>query len=108
MAIHETTVMIREPDGIHNTMKMDTVEFDGQFWLVSEWYENPSRGVMRPVRMVSLATIEHMRTMGDYPSITIQDPLPSSLFENPSPEEARKFVIMEEPAIEFPIPPPLN
>lgn len=108
MTIYKALLIIRT-DGTHDIELMDVIEFDGKFWLVPEWLDNPSLGMTMPARIVSLATIGHNRSTGN-PQFTVEDPIPRSVFEGsiPSPEEAHGFVVLERPAIRLPIPPVLN
>ncbi|WP_157158778.1 hypothetical protein [Bradyrhizobium genomosp. III] len=107
MTVRRATLIIQE-GAVCQVAFMDVVEFDGQFWLVPEWFENISLGVMRPVRIISLATIRHTRSPGN-PEFVVEDPIPKSVFDGLTQlPEARGFDVRELPAIQFPIPPALN
>jgi hypothetical protein len=103
MAIYRATIII-ETDGTHTIEQMDVIEFDGQFWLVPEWFDNPSLGVTVPARIISLAAIPHYHLI-DSSQFVVENPISRSIFEG---EEDRGFVVLERPAIQFPIPPVLN
>jgi hypothetical protein len=108
MTIYRATLIIRADDGTHDVAFMDVIEFESLFWLVPEWLDNSSLGVSTPVRIVSLATVRHSRSRGN-PEFVVEDPIPKAVFDglHQSPE-ARGFVILERPAIQFPLPPIVN
>jgi hypothetical protein len=107
MGIYRATLIISD-GSLHHVVFMDVIEFDGQFWLVPEWLENTSLGVMKPVRIVSLATVRHSRSRGN-PQFVVEDPIPKAVFEGPSQSsKASGFDVRELPAIQLPIPPALH
>jgi hypothetical protein len=89
---------------------MDTIEFEGAFWLIPEWLVSPDRKQMRPLRGVSLQTIPH-QDLGEKQKaqrFVVNGPIPESVFRGLQPPEGPKFEIREELRIVLPNPDVLN
>lgn len=101
MSMLSATTILAYPDGTHHVHTTDVIEFRGTFWLVPEWLDNRVQKLTKPVRIVSLATLPHSRT-GRF--FVVNDPIPKSVFDGQiPPQEAGKFVVIENPDISFPI-----
>jgi hypothetical protein len=105
MKIYTTMVIL---DGeIHRT---DTIAYQNGFWLVPDWLVSPDKKHMRPLRIISLATIPHEgNPEGPSPQFVISYSIPKSLFRGMIPKgEEKRYVIVENPQIIFPNPDVLN
>jgi hypothetical protein len=108
MEIYRANLII-QTGAAHDNEIMDVIEFAGQFWLVPEWLDNAALGVTMPARMISLAPIGHNQLTAGIKYFVIEDPIPRSIFDGSIPEaEARGFVLIDRPPVQFPIPPTLQ
>lgn len=91
-------------------VKMDVIEYKGGFWLVPEWLVSPDKKYMRPLRAVSLATIEHSLIESGNPAhFVVSMPIDKSVFHGHPVEDLQTaYVIEENPEIVFPNPDVLN
>jgi hypothetical protein len=85
----------------------DTIEHEGQFWLVPEWLEAPELGMTRPARIIPLAKLRHQKMGPNYPQrFLLNDPMPRDVFEGRAPPQlAEQFGVITEPqgiVIHFP------
>ena len=103
MRIFKTALAFQDvPDG--TIYKCDTIEYQGAFWLVPEWLENPDAGVMIPARIICLDGLIH-QTTPDNPGADfwLNTGIPKSVFDGAVPP-GDKYVMIERPDIKFPIP----
>jgi len=88
-------------------LQMETIEHDGRFWLVPDWIVSRDQKLMKPLRIISLATIPHT-DLGEGQRghrFVVHGPVrQSTLRGHPPPEEANLFEIVESPEIIFPNP----
>lgn len=81
---------------------MDTIKFQGGFWLVPSWFEYPDKKLMRPERIIRLDKLPHQTLgpnspLGDF---VLTAPIPESvLFGEISPEQARQYEVVFAPDI---------
>lgn len=102
MTIRKAMVMINDANST-SICEMDVIEYDGKFWLVPEWLDNPIQKVTKPMRMVSLETIRHSRMRGAKQEFVVEFPVPKYVFEGRIPSaEADKYVVIEGPELLFP------
>lgn len=91
---------------------VDTIEYQGQFWLVSSWNESRQGRWSKPVRIVSLATIPHqMSSGGGEPRGVVNYPIPKVLLQDVhalSPELAARYRVVDSPDITLPYLPELS
>jgi hypothetical protein len=101
MKIYKATVIVAAD--VHRTCRMDVIEHDGEFWLVPEWLDNQVRRLTKPLRIVSLRTLPHQRGNAR-PEFVVNDPVPKYVFDGRiPPEEAGKYVVIEDPEIYIPL-----
>jgi hypothetical protein len=87
-------------DEIHRTALMDVIEYRNEFWLVPEWLDNQTQKLTKPLRIISLRTLPYQRTPGKTPEFVINDPVPKYVFDGQvPPQEAGKYVVIEDPDI---------
>lgn len=88
---------------------MDVIEYEGGFWLVPEWLDNRSLKLTRPLRIISLATMVHHRMEGQNPEFLVENPVPKYVFDGRvPPEEADKYIVVENPDVAFHRDPSMN
>jgi len=91
-------------DEAHTRTLMHVIEYRDEFWLVPEWLDNQTQKLTRPLRIVSLRTIPHQRLPGQIPEFVVNDPVPKYVFDGQiPPQEASKYVVVEDPDIRIPI-----
>jgi len=99
--IRKTTVAIGSA-----IREVDTIEHEGEFWLVPDWFESPDGKYLRPMRIISLSTIPHQETSQGF---LISSPLPKGVLLGHPPEgEEDRYLIHENPEIIVPNPDVLN
>jgi len=98
MKIFKTAI---EFEGAEFTAYMDTIEYEGEFWLVPSWMEALWNGWRIPSRIVSLSRLRHTCTpggrSGDFTLL-----LPGALFdltETVDALQAHGYVVRERPDI---------
>ena len=83
---------------------VDTIEFEGQMWLVPLWFDLQEEGMTMPLRIIALATIPH-QVLEHYPAaqFAANKPLPKAFFEpGPIPPELKRgYEIRERPPIQI-------
>jgi hypothetical protein len=85
----------------------DTIEYEGQNWLVPDWITNNAIRKMRPSRLVLLDSLRHQKTAKvNAPSdFVLNDSIPKCVFDGKIPAEiAGKFHVIENPDIWVDIP----
>jgi hypothetical protein len=88
-------------------VQIDTIEYEGQFWLVPEWLLSPDGTEMRPARIIRLLSIPHEGDprQKDPPQFVIPGPLPEHVLQGLPPLYARpKYEVVEAPDIWFQTP----
>ena len=103
MKIYSSLISFVEDSG-GMIYKMDTIEYEGVFWLVPTWLEDPAEGRKRPERIVSLAAIPHQgmrgNALGDF---LINGPVPRHALFDPAPlKEAWRSYVRFAPNIPVP------
>lgn len=83
----------------------DSIEHDGQVWLVPEWIDAPGQGWKKPKRLICLNTMAHERMeTGDGGDFVVTWPIPRSVFDGRVPEGAgTRYIIIEGPDIRVPV-----
>lgn len=97
MVVFKTFVPLE--DGVY---EMDTIEHEGQMWLVPEWIDIPRKGWSRPARIVCLSLLPHS-VMGPQfrCRYAVQNPIPKSVLNGQiQPQLASQYVVVENPEIE--------
>ncbi len=85
-----------------NIREAAVVEHQGQFWLVPEWLAEADLGLMRPVRIVSIAQFRHedlRRQQGCEADFCISEAIPMAMLQGRVPGRSPGTVI-EKPPIE--------
>ena len=97
MTVFKTMVPLS--DGLY---RMDTIEHEGQFWLVPEWIDTPRKGWSQPARIVCLSLIAHQPLpLGGEVRFVVTNPIPKSVLTGQiQPRLTTQYVVIERPAIE--------
>jgi hypothetical protein len=105
MTILKTHVAISGDEAMEGqTYKFDTIEHEGQLWLVPQWFEYPELGWMSPVRIILLSALPHQPFGQEF---VLTSPLPKSVLDGWVPEGSG-YVVVEKPSIRIAIPPKLH
>jgi hypothetical protein len=92
-------------DGTGAVCSMDTVEYQGEFWLVPSWLEAPWNGWRMPSKIVSLSRLGYEHTpdnsLGDFKLLIALEP--SSLTDSVETLQANGYVVRERPDIRLPL-----
>jgi hypothetical protein len=85
-------------------MRVDTIRFRGEWWLVPLWLESPAEGFTMPARIIALAPMDPEQVMvNGRPEFLVSFSLPNALFDDPIPPEIRaEYRVVEAPDIRFP------
>lgn len=91
--------MVAIGSGIH---RVEAIEFEGELWLVPNWFEHPGEGWMQPARMVSLKAVRHHRVAANDFQIVVEVPLPADMMSpRRATETAKKTEVRDTPPIRF-------
>jgi hypothetical protein len=102
MKIFRTALTFDDNSDLHFA---DSIEHEGQMWLVPEWVELPAEGWRTPRRLICLNTMPHERKEGDAGGdLVVTLPIPKCVFNGEVPRDAKaKYVMVERPDIRVPI-----
>jgi len=93
------TTMVTIGNEIHT---MDTIEYEGQFWLVPEWLSRQELEFEIPMRIVCLSTLPHQKSSGAV-NFVLNVPIPKAVLDGHVPPElAGAYIVIERPDIRFP------
>jgi hypothetical protein len=83
---------------------MDTIEYQGEYWLVPCWLEALWDGWRMPAKIVCLSKLRHVQTPGGLGDFKLLDALePSTLTDPVEKLQANGYVVRERPDIRLPI-----
>ena len=110
MKILTTMVAISGDENTKGTIyKMDTIEHEGQYWLVPEWSDSQSQTWTMPTRIILLDTLAHQKSDGKQWDFVLNDPIPKAVvYVETEPEPDIEYVVVERPDIRFPKPPKIH
>jgi hypothetical protein len=101
MRIYQSTIAVGNE--IHT---METIEFEGEFWLVPNWIVSPDGKYMKPLRIIALRTLEHRRSGDDF---VVNRPIPKAVLNGLVPKELEgQYDIRENPTFVMPNPDELH
>lgn len=85
---------------------MDTIEYEGKFWLGPLWLEVPSEGYKRPAHIVCLDSLKHQKMIGSpLADFVLSGPLPKAAHEARAPQSPKpEYVLIENPPVHVPTP----
>jgi hypothetical protein len=99
MTIHSAHIMVHTDSSEYRHRSAEVIKYEGKFWLVPEWMDNINLGICKPVRIISLETMQHSESRGFF---VVEFPIPETVLLG---VETEGFVVQERPPITFPIPP---
>lgn len=87
---------------------VDTIEYEGKFWLVPRWLFPPSKEWREPERLICISNLglrDHRSQQQRAADFSVLVPLPKALFFDPIPTlPAEQYVVIAHPRIRFPMP----
>ena len=103
MKIRQTLISF---EGENDIFQIDTIEYDGKWWLVPHWLEAPSEGWKTPARIILLDSLDHQAAPADFEAdFVLKSPMPRDVFEGRIPKKSKgEFVVIERPDVKIPIP----
>ncbi len=110
MKIYKTIVIFSGDETTQGAVHtMDTIEHEGQFWLVPEWIVSQSEGWTMPARIILLDTLDHQKSGGEQYDFVLNGPIPKAIVSGETePEPDSEYVVVERPNIQFPKPPRIH
>ena len=93
-------------EGGNERFLVDTIEYDGKMWLVTNWLEAPSEGWKTPARIILLDSLYHQAIPpgGQY-DFLLKLPMPKDVYEGRIPKESEgEYVVIERRDVKIPIP----
>jgi hypothetical protein len=84
---------------------MDTIEYEGKFWLVPRWLESIEEGWLTPERIISLENLQ-VQDLRKMPSpsadFSVSVPIPKFVFDgDPEQPKAAGYRVVQYPPIRF-------
>ena len=82
--------------------KCDTIEHEGSYWLVPEWFEDPSVGLKIPKRMICISNLEHQVLGPDskYADFLVKYAIPTNVLSGELTEQDKKeYQVIEYPKL---------
>jgi len=85
---------------------VDTIEYEGGFWLVLRWRAAPTAGYRMPVRIVRLDVLPYQKLGPPQPAdFGLNVPIPKDVLDGTVPSnKVHGYVVIDHPPIEYPIP----
>ena len=91
--------LIANEDGIHI---IDTIEFEGEFWLVPRWLDNKSEGWSKPERIIRLFLLPHQRQIGSpVADFVLNIEVPTAVLDGLEPSQDPRIEVVELPDIQI-------
>jgi hypothetical protein len=80
--------------------KVDTIEHEGQFWLVPEWIVDSKTGTRMPARIILLDKSMHQKTTGHaFGDFVLNQLIPRAVFEGR--QTGGPYTVVERPDIKI-------
>lgn len=97
--VYEVAVIIEDASGHKETRLLDAIEGEGFFWLVPQWIEDIAAQRRKPARVIRLDGLKPLpRGPQDDCDFFVPQILSTALlYGDPSPAEARQYVIQDSP-----------
>lgn len=85
--------------------RVDTIEYQGKFWLVPTWLDKPTEGWRIPERIICLDVLPHQKTgTSDPADFVLSHGIPKSVFDGRIPPQSEdSYIVVERPDIRFPV-----
>lgn len=93
-------------EGSGGVFHMDTIEYQGGFWLVPEWLKELGSNIGMPARLIRLDSLPHQKTpgspLGDF---VLNNPLPKDVVDRHSPVKTGSgYEVIQYPDLQVRIP----
>ncbi len=84
---------------------MDVIKYEGEFWLVPEWWVKQSEGWKAPERVVHIGSLDHSHFPENFGfQFLIQSPVPKLVFETEDLSQlTSEYLVYIGPDIRLPI-----
>jgi hypothetical protein len=84
--------------------KVDTINYDNNWWLVPEWYDNKSKGWIMPKRIIQLDSLPHqVIDSGNPVDFVLDNPMPKDVFDGKTKKhKSKQFCVLIDPEIKLP------
>jgi hypothetical protein len=101
--VYEVAAVVESLDGVKEQRFLDAIESEGFYWLVPLWIEDTKQKLRKPGRAIRLDGLKPLPRgpQDDVDFFVPQIMSTSLLFETPSAEEARQYVIHDSPDLTF-------
>ena len=101
-AIYKTVVAISgSPQHEGQLLMMDTIEHEGQMWLVPSWLVPQAGGLSKPERLICLDSLPHQKASMGGSDFVLNNPIPIDILEGRAPRESGfSYLVLECPDIE--------
>lgn len=76
MQIKKTAIRVGD-----DVLSIDTIEHEGDFWIVPEWNEDLAAGTMQPERMIRVLPPDHHPAPGTGFDFSLADSIPIDVLE---------------------------
>lgn len=84
---------------------IDTIEYEGELWLVPEWTDNPTTKRSKPVRIICLTYLPVVPAPDGSGNFRLGGTLPKSVLDGHAPPgQEERYYIVENPEIEVDTP----
>lgn len=98
MKIHTMLAGIEGHDG--GLFTVDCVFYEGMYWVVPEWLENPSEGWKKPARIVALDFGQYQKAgIGGHDLLYQSGSIPKSVYDE---KPDKRFRVINLPDLKFP------
>jgi hypothetical protein len=103
MKIYQTIIgCIDHKNG--NFLICDTIKFQGLFWIVSEWLNNPETGKRKPKRIVCMDNLQYQLAESGKPyNFVVTQQISIDVLYGPRPKKT-SILCIDSPEIWYPIP----
>jgi hypothetical protein len=96
--------MVFLDDSSGSLFHLDAVEIEGTIWFVPDWIENIAEQWKAPVRIVSVAHLEHQKMSGgpfaELVAIVVNEPLSKAILDGQmKPDRDSRYSVVESPDI---------
>lgn len=100
------TAMMVSGEGKAIVYYTDTIEYEGNFWIVPKWLESPDLPYKMPERIICLDNLPHQKVEPNLPySFCLLNPIPRGILYDPIPSSLiGEYIVKIRPNIKVPIP----
>lgn len=79
---------------------MDTIEYEGKFWLVPQWLDDKIQILSRPARLIRLDSLPHVKGGPPPHDFVLTDYIPKSVLDGTASQQIKdKYEILDQPQL---------